>query len=393
MAPVIDDAASENSETVHVNLSNAVNASIADGQGTATIVDNDIPVYDIQITSNVLSPNLYNLATAAGWNGVSAAHINFNIASGIRVGDITTNYSWGAADISLINNGTIMGMGGAASTGDGYAGHDAISVSTSMSIEINGNIVGGGGSGGGEPTNTRYSGTGAGYQNNGVAGVGDAGAITSGNGYTWFGTDSYVDEISWSRSYGACGNGGALRTIGQSTTSTPSTYIETHSGQPQFNVNTTSYGYSGGAAGKDINMSGNGAQTLTVTSNYTGDIYINADAVDTVRVNNDGDSWSNLGTTSFNGFTYTHYRDAVSHDLFITGGATVRFIGVSISAGLTVASSEDEIRTVLASDLLATGSSVEGDVLSLSSVSNASHGTVALDVNGNVVFTPDANYV
>ncbi|MBF0169448.1 MAG: hypothetical protein HQL45_17730 [Alphaproteobacteria bacterium] len=132
-------------------------------------------------------------------------------------------------------------------------------------------------------------------------------------------------------------------------------------------------------------MSGNGAQTLTVTSNYTGDIYINADAVDTVRVNNDGDSWSNLGTTSFNGFTYTHYRDAVSHDLFITGGATVRFvdfpqtlIGGPLNDLLTGGAANDTIDGGLGTDTLAGGLGADiykfGRGGSADTINNQGHG-------------------
>ena len=47
---------------------------------------------------------------------------------------------------------------------------------------------------------------------------------------------------------------------------------------------------------------------------------------------------------------------------------------------------------ILASELLANDEDPDGDVIDISSVQNAEHGTVSLDVDGNVVFTPDADY-
>ncbi len=52
---------------------------------------------------------------------------------------------------------------------------------------------------------------------------------------------------------------------------------------------------------------------------------------------------------------------------------------------------EDTLLTVSAASLLANDTDANGDVLSVTSVGNVSHGTVKL-VNGNVVFTADANF-
>ncbi|MBD2096465.1 cadherin-like domain-containing protein [Trichocoleus sp. FACHB-591] len=48
-------------------------------------------------------------------------------------------------------------------------------------------------------------------------------------------------------------------------------------------------------------------------------------------------------------------------------------------------------KTILAADLLANDADIEGDALRLTQVKNAQNGTVALDSNGNVVFTANAN--
>jgi len=53
---------------------------------------------------------------------------------------------------------------------------------------------------------------------------------------------------------------------------------------------------------------------------------------------------------------------------------------------------EDRALTIKVSDLLVNDSDVDGDKLSLSSVQAAEHGSVAIDGDGNVVFTPDDNY-
>ena len=49
-------------------------------------------------------------------------------------------------------------------------------------------------------------------------------------------------------------------------------------------------------------------------------------------------------------------------------------------------------KTFLAADLLANDSDADGDPLTLTEVGNATNGTVALDDDGNVVFTPDNDF-
>ncbi|MBU1657471.1 tandem-95 repeat protein, partial [bacterium] len=54
--------------------------------------------------------------------------------------------------------------------------------------------------------------------------------------------------------------------------------------------------------------------------------------------------------------------------------------------------SEDVAIVITASSLLANDTDADGDTLTITSVQDAAHGTVSLDADGNVVFTPDANY-
>ncbi|MBD2123235.1 cadherin-like domain-containing protein [Trichocoleus sp. FACHB-262] len=56
-----------------------------------------------------------------------------------------------------------------------------------------------------------------------------------------------------------------------------------------------------------------------------------------------------------------------------------------------VTARQSTAKTILAADLLANDGDIEGDALNLTQVQNAQNGTVALDSNGNVVFTANAN--
>ena len=82
------------------------------------------------------------------------------------------------------------------------------------------------------------------------------------------------------------------------------------------------------------------------------------------------------------------------------GGTATQTVAVTVAAvndapvAITdsTSASEDTAVTILASALLANDSDIDGDTLSISSVSNAVNGAVALDGNGDVVFTPAADF-
>ena len=63
-----------------------------------------------------------------------------------------------------------------------------------------------------------------------------------------------------------------------------------------------------------------------------------------------------------------------------------------VTADDTASATEDTAVTIAASSLLANDADVDGDTLTIASVGNAVSGTVALDGNGNVVFTPSADF-
>ena len=63
-----------------------------------------------------------------------------------------------------------------------------------------------------------------------------------------------------------------------------------------------------------------------------------------------------------------------------------------ITAGESITSDEDRSLVVSSSALLANDYDLDGDAISVKSVSNAQNGTVTLKENGDITFTPDANY-
>lgn len=119
------------------------------------------------IASNQTNANLRTLAVNAGWNQSSkvVATINSGVyvsANSTGTPGLTINGSF-PGGVQLVNNGFIIGMGGAGGTTIGYgfsptnnsgaSGGLALSVSVGVSIQNNGTIGGGGGGGGpGGPT-------------------------------------------------------------------------------------------------------------------------------------------------------------------------------------------------------------------------------------------------
>ncbi|MBC7951316.1 MAG: tandem-95 repeat protein, partial [Rhodospirillaceae bacterium] len=100
-------------------------------------------------------------------------------------------------------------------------------------------------------------------------------------------------------------------------------------------------------------------------------------------------------TTNFNGTASFQYTVSDGQ-----GGLTVAMASVAVAAvndaplvvAETIAGTEDTILSIAPALLLANDTDIEGDTLSISAVSNAVGGTVALDGSGNVVFTPTANF-
>ncbi len=82
------------------------------------------------------------------------------------------------------------------------------------------------------------------------------------------------------------------------------------------------------------------------------------------------------------------------------GGTSTASVAVDVTAvndppvavADSVTATEDTPETILASTLLANDTDVESDPLTITSVGNGTNGSVALDVNGDVLFTPNSDY-
>lgn len=119
--------------------------------------------FEFSISSNQANANLRTLAIAAGWDQLapliatinSGVYISSN-ATGTPAMTVSGSFPNG---VELVNNGFIVGMGGAGGNGGnnggstgstvGSNGGSALSVSSATSVRNNGTIAGGGGGGGG----------------------------------------------------------------------------------------------------------------------------------------------------------------------------------------------------------------------------------------------------
>lgn len=121
--------------------------------------------FDIIIDSDVSAWKLTTALVTLGWNGSTPIKGTVTINNGVTVsGTATTNASRNGgnsftigtynikSDITIINNGTIIGCGGYGGTGNtsgkGGNGGVALSVAAKINLLNNGSIIGGGGGGG-----------------------------------------------------------------------------------------------------------------------------------------------------------------------------------------------------------------------------------------------------
>lgn len=140
--------------------------------------------------------NLYNLATAAGWNGTDALEATSSgtiQASGTGTYALTINGSY-PNGLTFINNATVQGRGGngrngSASNGPttvpgqpGFAAGHALLVQSPVSITNNGRFAGGGGGGGGGSGQSRNAPRQGARRAGGGGGGGGRGVATRGLG-------------------------------------------------------------------------------------------------------------------------------------------------------------------------------------------------------------------
>ena len=144
-----------------------------------------------------------------------------------------------------------------------------------------------------------------------------------------------------------------------------------------------------GNGGNDVLTGGAGTDTVVFNGNFadyeiTYDVADAATATFTVRDLNavaDGDD----GTDTVTGVEHFVFKDGSRTASSLVNMAPV---GVADSAS----TSEDTPVTILASTLLSNDTDAEGDSLSISGVSNGVNGTVALNGDGDVVFTPTGDF-
>lgn len=146
------------------------------------------------ITSDVTNYNLRARAVAAGWDQVVPLVATTTVNSGIVLSaDSTSQYAFdtgatfpAGTTLTLVNNGYIIGMGGAggAYSNSGSPGGPALRAQAALLI-TNGGTIGGGGGGGGGST-SGWSGGGGGrtgrVNSGGGQGYQDAGGIGTFNG-------------------------------------------------------------------------------------------------------------------------------------------------------------------------------------------------------------------
>jgi hypothetical protein len=127
--------------------------------------------FEFSIASNQTNANLRTLAIAAGWDELAPLVATIN--SGIYVSSNSTGTPAMLVSgsfpngVELVNNGFIVGMGGAGGRGGnqggtsggtaGATGGLAFSVASAISVRNNGTIAGGGGGGGGGSGSTSSS--------------------------------------------------------------------------------------------------------------------------------------------------------------------------------------------------------------------------------------------
>jgi hypothetical protein len=152
--------------------------------------------FSFTIAVNTLNANLRSLAIAAGWDGtlaligtINSGVVVYSNSTGTPALTVSGSFPNG---VTLVNNGTIVGMGGAGGVGGvggqgggaGGGGGTAIIASTNITINNGSGVVAGGGSGGSGGTGGNFFCIGVGevYATGGGGGGGGRSGLTNSAG-------------------------------------------------------------------------------------------------------------------------------------------------------------------------------------------------------------------
>lgn len=183
--------------------------AMSDGYGKANN-------FALTISTNQTNANLRTLAVNAGWNQTTEVIATIN--SGVYVSSNSTGTPALTVDgafpggVQLINNGFIIGMGGAGGKGapaaaPGSGGGTALSVSVALTV-TNNSTIGGGGGGGGGGSSQRASKFPLRTRGGGGGGGGRTGAAANSAGGA-FGSGSPPGQVGSPGTVSAAGAGGA----------------------------------------------------------------------------------------------------------------------------------------------------------------------------------------
>ena len=177
-------------------------------------------VFRQTISSDATNYVLRNAAITAGWDGIVPLDAEVTVASGIVLSANSTSlygFDTGATfpagtTLTLVNNGFVIGMGGAGGAGfkAGSNGGPALRAQYAISIDAAGGVIGGGGGGGAGGSSGGGGGGRSGRTNAAGADDGASGTFSSGGSGGGYGggaggtTGPGGDGLGM----GSCGGGG-----------------------------------------------------------------------------------------------------------------------------------------------------------------------------------------
>ena len=255
-------------------------AGVASGQIGMNNLQGKTNKFVFTISADVANINLRTVAVTAGWDQVLP--VVATIGAGINIYStstattaLTIDGAW-AGGVTLVNNGNIVGKGGAGGSGgnpdtaggtqgngtSGTAGGKALAVTVAVSIDNTSGIIGGGGGGGGgggaSYTSGSFGGGGNTYTAWAGGGGGNGGAGVGSGGSRGTPTGGDANAIPYTATAAVAGGTG--------------TYIAPGSGGAggiSGNLHNSAYGGDGGAGGS-LGTAGSAAGAASYSAGGSG---------------------------------------------------------------------------------------------------------------------------